>query len=82
MTEEIKEPKETKKPEEPKVAKVEQKPEVKRTICYLVSKADYIVPVVHNNQNLFIQPFGKIKVTKELTKINPRDARYLTFVKI
>lgn len=68
-----------------KNAKEAKAPEVKpaepRTACWLVSKANYIVPVKCNGQNLFIQPFGRVKVIRELTTFDRAEARYLTFVK-
>lgn len=71
--------------ENKKAAKNTKAPEVKpaeqRTACWLVSKANYIVPVKCNGQNLFIQPFGRVKVIRELTTFDRAEARYLTFVK-
>lgn len=64
------------KVEEPKV------PATKRTMCRLVSKADYIIKIKHNGQTTFIQPFGFAKVVKELVEVDRNDARYLTFVKL
>lgn len=55
----------------------------KRTLCYLVSKADHIIEIKQGNQTTFIQPFGRIKVTKELVKLaDSNDAKYLAFIKI
>lgn len=53
----------------------------KLTEGYLISKANYIIPVSINNKQSFIQPFGKLKVIKEQIQIDSNDARYLTFVK-
>ena len=52
-----------------------------KTVCYLASKANYIVAVQMNGQSIFIQPFGKVKVIKEQVTINPKDAKHLTFIK-
>lgn len=57
-------------------------PAAKRTMCRLVSKADYVIRIKHNGQTTFIQPFGFAKVVKELTEVDRNDARYLTFVKL
>lgn len=54
----------------------------KRTQGYLLSKANYVISVVCNGQMLFIQPFGKIKVIKELLNIEKDDAKFLSFAKI
>ena len=70
--------------EETKVTEVKVKEPVKQklTPCYLRSKADYIVPVCCNGQHYDIQPFGSIKVIKELTTFDSMHTKYLTFVKI
>ena len=54
----------------------------KRTLCYLASKADHIIEVQYNGQITYLQPYGKIKVIREQIKLNPNDAKYLTFIKI
>lgn len=68
---------------QPKKEKEQPKVEApKKTPCWLVSKADYIIEVKHGGQVLFIQPFGRARVLKETVEIKENDARYLTFVKI
>jgi hypothetical protein len=85
MTDKVEEIVELKKEETP-VVKPKQEPvkveQPKRTYCWLVSKADYIVPIRHNGQHIDVQPFGKAKVIRELTTFDPMHAKYLTFVKI
>lgn len=54
---------------------------VKKTVCYLASKANHIVEIQNNGQTTYIQPFGRVKVIKEQVKINPTDAKNLTFIK-
>ena len=53
-----------------------------KTICYLKSKANFIIPVDCNSQSLFIQPFGQVKVVKEQTTFDKDLGKYLTFIKI
>lgn len=55
--------------------------DTKRTICYLKSKANFIIPIQCNNQTLFIQPFGQVKVVKEQTTFDKTMGKYLTFIK-
>lgn len=71
--------KELKETIESEIKPVEQP---KRTMCRLVSKADYIIRIEHNGQTLFIQPYGWAKVVKEQVKFDRNDAKYLTFVKL
>lgn len=59
-----------------------KKEKVEQTICWLKSKANYIIEVKDGSQSKFIQPFGKIKVTKEqLSFVNNADAYKVTFIK-
>lgn len=77
---ENKETKETK--EVKKVSEESIKPVETLTTCWLKSKAEYTIPIEHNGQTLFIPPFGKVKVYKEKTIINPQFTRYLTYIKL
>lgn len=82
MTEE-KQPETIEKQEEPKKdSKKKQEAAPKRTLCWLISKGDYIIEIKQGEQITFVQPFGKIKVVKELVQIHENDARYLSFAKI
>ena len=53
-----------------------------KTLCKLISKADYTISILEKNQRLFIPPYGQILAIKEdVTFEFENDAKFLTFVK-
>lgn len=69
--------------EETKATEIEAKKQApKQTLCYVVSKANYTIPIKCDGQQYFIQPFGRVKAIKELVIADADDAKFLSFAKI